>query len=110
MSLRVPRRGDIWWGDFADAGRRPAVIVTSDALLPRLTNVTVVTLTTRVRGVNTEVAFSREEHGLDEDSVANCNNIITVPKASLIAYISHADLDAMNAIADAIHIALDLEY
>lgn len=111
MSRSAPRRGDIWWTDFGgDYGTRPGVIVTSDKLLPHLTNVTLIVVTTRIRSLYTEVLLPATEHALDEDSAANCSNILTVPKSRLMEFISHADLDTMNAIATAIHEALDLEW
>ena len=103
-----PRRGDIWWVDLADAGIRPAVIVTSDGVLPRLLNVTLIPVTSTIRGVDTEVELTPEENGVDLPCVANCHNIQTVPKASLLQLISRADADTMNAIDEAIHLALDL--
>lgn len=43
---------------------------------------TVVLVTTRVRGLPTEVGLGAA-HGLVEGSVANCDNVLTVPKAAL---------------------------
>ncbi len=106
----VARRGDIWWARIGSAGIRPAVILTSDAALSRLTNVTLVPVTSRVRGLDTEVLLTPEQHGLDRRSVANCHNILTVHRTNLIAFISHTDQETMNAISEAIHIALDLPW
>ena len=59
MSSPQPRRGDIWWIDFGEAGgKRPSIILTSDKLLPHLTNVTAVVVTTRIRGTETEVRLA----------------------------------------------------
>ncbi|AZI42643.1 hypothetical protein EHF33_07680 [Deinococcus psychrotolerans] len=45
----APRRGDICWCDLDE--RRPVVILTRDALIAHLSNVTVAPLTTRVRSI-----------------------------------------------------------
>lgn len=88
MNRPAPRRGEIWWADFGDSGgRRPGVIVTSDKLLPHLTNVTCIVVTSRIRGIDTEVSLPAAEHNLHRDSAANCNNILTIPQANLIELI-----------------------
>jgi mRNA interferase MazF len=68
--------------DWPALGLRPAVIVTRPAAIPYLTNVTVVLVTTRVRGLLTEVELGAA-HGVVEGSVANCDNVLTVPKTAL---------------------------
>jgi len=44
--------------------------------------VTVASITTRIRGLPTEVLLDRAQ-GLDDDSVVNCDNLFTVPKTSI---------------------------
>ena len=105
---RFPRRGDIWWADVADDDTRPCVLLTSDKVLPRMSNVTLVIATSTIRGLDTEVLLTPEEHGVDNRCVVNCHNIQTVPLTSLVEFISHADVDTMNAVDDAIRIALDI--
>ncbi len=75
-------RGDVHDVDWHPGGRRPAVIVTRPTALPFLTSVVVVLVTTRVRGLPTEVTLGTKQ-GLVEGSVANGNNVLTVPKSSL---------------------------
>ncbi|MEM1013106.1 MAG: type II toxin-antitoxin system PemK/MazF family toxin [Planctomycetota bacterium] len=103
-----PKRGDVWLGDFPDYGTRPAIIVTRNQAIAKLTNVTLVVTTTRIRGWETEVVLSPERHGLRKTSVASCDNVLTVKKSYLIRRMGELDLDTMNAIDDAIKIALDL--
>ena len=111
MSQSTPRRGDIWWVDFGPpTGRRPGVVLTSDALLSRLTNATCVAVTTRIRGVDTEVRLTPARHGVQRDSVANCTNILTVPQARFIRFVSHLDRATVHEIVGAVHKALDLEW
>lgn len=47
-----------------------------------LANVTVASITTRIRGLPTEVELDRAQ-GLDDVSVVNCDNLFTVSKSSI---------------------------
>jgi len=75
-------RGDVYDVEWPALGLRPAVIVTRPTAIPYLANVTVVLITTRARGLPTEIELGTY-HGLLEGSVANCDNVLTIPKAAL---------------------------
>jgi len=75
-------RGDVVDVDLPQLGRRPAVIVTRQVAIPFLANVTVAAITTRARGLPTEVRLDRDQ-GLAHDSVVNCDNLLTVSKTAI---------------------------
>lgn len=51
------KRGQIWWCQLeAPDKRRPVVVLTRSAVVPHLTQVTVAPVTSRIRGLPTEVA------------------------------------------------------
>lgn len=60
-------------------GRRPAVLLTRDVILDRLTNVTVAPITSTIRGVPTEVLLD-EDAGLGHECVVSCDNVTTIPQ------------------------------
>jgi mRNA-degrading endonuclease toxin of MazEF toxin-antitoxin module len=60
--------------------------------------------------VPSEVLLDAPEHRLARTSAANCSNRMTIARTSLLNFISHCDQDEMNAIVEAIHDALDLEW
>lgn len=62
--------------------RRPVVLLTRPEALRYLRNVTVAPITSTVRGVAVEVPVG-PEHGLDQDSVADLDNVTTIPLARL---------------------------
>ena len=77
------KRGEIRWASLPEpAGRRPALVVTRDRAIAARDRVTVALLTTRIRGLRSEVPVGRSE-GLGRDSVAACDNLQTIPKAAL---------------------------
>lgn len=100
-------RGDVYDAETA-GGARPAVIVTRDRAIPYLRNVCVVAVTSRVRGLPTEVPLGRAQ-GLTRECVANCDNLFTVPRDSLgrrRGSLGPEDLARLNS---ALRIALELD-
>ena len=84
------------------------MLLTRDAVLPRLANVTAVPITTRLRAIPTQV-YLDEACGLSGMSAASCDNITTVPKSLLVRRRGLLDVVRMRAIALAIKVALDLD-
>lgn len=103
----TPHRGEVYDVRFP-SGRRPAVVVTRERVIPYLSGVTVVQVTETVRGLPTEVSLGRE-HGLDHDSVVNCDNLATVPKAALERYRGTLGPVELARLRDALRLALELD-
>ncbi len=78
-----PERGDVWFADVPGDKRRPVVVLTRSSVLPRLTTVLVAPVTTRVRKIPTEVPLG-PAHGLGRPCVANFDNILPLPKETLV--------------------------
>lgn len=75
-------RGEVWWVEHPDAGRRPACVVTRDAAIPVLAAVLVAPATRTIRGLPTEVALGPED-GMPSACALSLDNLTTVPKALL---------------------------
>jgi mRNA interferase MazF len=99
-------------GDVYDAtlpgGTHPAIIVTRDHAIPLLRNVTVVAITSRIRGIRTEVALGTRQ-GLARDCVANCDNIFTIPKRALDTRRGALGAPERRQLDAALRIALELD-
>lgn len=79
------KRGEIYWAELGPpSGRRPVLIVTRESAISFLSSVVVVPISRTVREIRSEVAVGSEE-GLSEESAANCDNLLTVPKQRLDA-------------------------
>jgi mRNA interferase MazF len=100
-------RGDIYDVELPVGGRRPAVIVSRDTLIPLLTAITVVGITSTVRGLRTEVPVG-PGHGLDRDSALNCNHLATLPKARFGRYRGRLGPAELARLDDALRVALAL--
>jgi mRNA interferase MazF len=86
---------------------RPVLVLTREVVRPHLNRVSVAPITSTIRGLSTEVPVGAD-NGLDHDSVVNCDNIVTVPKAALGRHLGYL-FDAQEpALADAIRAAFDL--
>lgn len=101
-------RGEVYDVDWPGLGARPAVIVTRPSAIPHLTNVTVVLITTRVRGLPTEVELGAAQ-GLIEGSVANCDNVLTILKTALERHRGTLEPAELRTLDDALRIALALD-
>ena len=86
---------------------RPAVILTREIVRPHLSRVTVAPITSRVRGLTVEVPVGRS-NGLDQDSVINCDNIVTVPTSAVGRQIGFLWSEQEPRLSEAVRAALDL--
>lgn len=81
--MSEPRRGEVWWGEIEDVGRRPFLVMTRSAAIPVLHNVLAVPVTRTIRGIPTELPLSPED-GMPTDCAASFDNLRVVPKAYLV--------------------------
>lgn len=61
---------------------RPVVVLTRERARSSMTLVTIVPITSRARGLVSEVPVGRR-HGLDGNSVISCDNVKTIPADAL---------------------------
>jgi len=87
---------------------RPVLVLTREVVRPHLRNVTVAPITSRIRGLSTEVAVGRP-NGLDHHSVVSCDNITTVPADQLLGQIGFLLPDQEELLTGAIVAAFDLD-
>lgn len=104
-------RNEIYWAGLGgQGGRRPVCVLTRDSVIAVLDRVTCAPITRTVRGIPSEVAVG-PDHGLPDDGVINCDNIITIGKQRLdeqpvgsLDEVTRAQLDR------ALRFALDIVY
>jgi mRNA interferase MazF len=65
---------------------RPALLLTRETAVPYLTNITVAPITSRVRGLASEVAVGRA-NGLEQESVIACDNVTTIRRELVVRQI-----------------------
>lgn len=81
-------------------------VLTRDAAIPTLANVVVALVTTRVRGLPSEVPLGPED-GLPQPCVISLDNLRTVPKGQLVEPITTLGPDRLAALCSALRSATD---
>jgi len=79
----VVARGELWWGETPDEKGRPFLVVSRDAANRVMQRVLVAPVTSRIRGVPSELSLGEAE-GLPRRSVASFDNLQPFPKAMLV--------------------------
>lgn len=102
-------RGEVRWCDFPPPDkRRPVVILTRGSVLPYLHEVTIVPLTTRVRGIASELRLDRSD-GMVKLCVANFDHVQTVPKNNVGDFITRLSTERMDQARAALLFALGFD-
>ena len=102
-------RGDVWQVDLGGrAGKRPALILTRQAVIAFLNKLTVAEVTTQGKGYPTEAAIGQLAN-LARDSYVQLDNIQTIAKERFLKYLGHLDEKTMQLIGSKAVIALGLE-
>jgi mRNA-degrading endonuclease toxin of MazEF toxin-antitoxin module len=102
-------RGDIWILDLGGrAGRRPALIVTRQAVIPHVNQLTVAEITSVGKGYPTEVAIGHAAN-LAKESYVQLDNVQTVSKARFVKYVGALSAATMRTIGRTLILALGLE-
>jgi mRNA interferase MazF len=110
-----PRRGEVWLADFGEpggreqAGRRPALIVSADALNEGPAGlIVVVPITTARRGLPSHIEIEPGDSGLDDVSYAKCEDIKSISDRRLIARLGATEPDVMFNVGRVLTYLLDL--
>ena len=102
-------RGDVWQLDLGGrAGRRPALIVTRQGVIPHVSKLTIAEITSVGKGYPTEVSIGQKAN-LPRDSYVQLDNLQTVSKERFVKYLGSLDAATMRAIGRTLILALGLE-
>jgi mRNA interferase MazF len=103
----LPRRGEVWWCEIADVGRRPVVVLSRDTAIPRLRRVLVGPCTTTIRGIASEVVLEPDSDPVPRRSAVNLDSVESVSVAVLVSRLGRLADTRMRAICAALAIAVD---
>lgn len=102
-----PLRGEVWWCEVAEIGRRPVVVLSRDAVIPRLRRALVAPCTTTIRGLASEVVLDPGEDPIPLRSAVNLDSVESVSVAVLVDRIGRLADDRMRQVCTALSIAVD---
>jgi mRNA interferase MazF len=92
-------QGDVYWYIFRTPDkRRPVLILTRNSANSFLTGITVAPMTTTIRGIPTEVVLTPANDGGLTDRAGNTDNVQTIQKVNLGAYITHLSPERMREV------------
>ncbi len=104
MARRVGR-GEIWFLDRPRPDkRRPVLVVSRPSLIGLLNTVTVVAITSALRGSPTGVELG-PNHGLRTTSCANLCNLFTVRQSELNRFVGTVGPEKMRDVCRALRVA-----
>src|SRR3712207_7836175 len=80
----LPTRGEVWWCEMAEIGRRPVVVLSRDAVIPRHRRALIAPCTTTIRGLVSEVGLEPGEDPVPRRCVATLASAETVSAEFLV--------------------------
>lgn len=105
----LPARGELWWCELADIGRRPVVVLSRDAAIPRLRRTLVAPCTTTIRGLASEVVLEPGDDPVPRRSAVNLDSVESVAVATLVDRLGRLGPDRMDEVCAALAVAVDCQ-
>ena len=101
-------RNEIWWARLPEpVGRRPVLLLSRREAYVVRRKIVVAEVTTRVRGLATEVRVGRPE-GLSRTSVVNLESLVTIPKEWLVERAGTLGRGKVARVNEALRFALEI--
>ena len=103
----LPLRGELWWCEPPEIGRRPVVVLSRDAAIPRLRRVLIAPCTTTIRGLASEVVLEPGDDPVPLRSAVNLDSVESVSVGLLVERLGRLSDARMREICAALAVAAD---
>lgn len=103
----TPVRGEVWWCELPETNRRPVIVLSRDAAIPRLRRALVAPCTTTIRGIASEVVLEPGEDPVPRRCVANLDSVESVSLGVLVDRIGRLGDQRMREMCQALEVAVD---
>jgi mRNA interferase MazF len=103
----LPTRGEVWWCELPDVGRRPVVVLSRDVAIPRLRRTLVAPCTTTIRSLPSEVVLEPGDDPIPRRSGINLDSVESVSIAVLVERLGRLSDDRMREVCAALDVAVD---
>ncbi len=107
--IAQPRRGEVWWCEPPEVGRRPVVVISRDAAIDRLRRAIIGPCTTTIRGLASEVILEPGEDPIPRRSAVNLDSLESVSIGLLVERIGRVGDERMREICAALAVAVACE-
>jgi mRNA interferase MazF len=102
----LPARGEVWWCELPEIGRRPVVVLSRDVAIPRLRRALIGPCTTTIRGIPSEVLLEPDEDPIPKTSVINLDSVESVSVGTLVERLGRLGDERMRQVCAALEVAL----
>lgn len=103
----LPLRGELWWCEPPEIGRRPVVVLSRDVAIPRLRRALIAPCTTTIRRLASEVVLEPGEDPVGRRTAVNLDAVESVSVGVLIDRIGRLSDARMAEICAALAVAVD---
>ena len=103
----LPARGDVWWCEMPEIGRRPVVVLSRDAVIPRHRRALIAPCTTTIRHLPSEVILEPGEDPVPLRSAVNLDSVESLSIAILVERMGRVADHRMRQLCAALAIAVD---
>lgn len=109
MTSAGPRRGEVWWCEPPEIGRRPVVVLSRDVAISRLHRAVVGPCTTTIRGLPSEVVLEPSEDPVPRLSAINLDSVESVAIGLLVERLGRLSDERMRDVCAALRVAMACE-
>jgi mRNA interferase MazF len=106
----LPARGEAWWCELPEIGRRPVIVLSRDAAIPRLRRTLIAPCTTTIRGLPSEVVLEPAVDPVPRRSAVNLDSVESVALATLTDRLGRLADARMREICEALSVAVDCRH
>jgi mRNA interferase MazF len=103
----LPARGEVWWCELPDFSRRPVVVLSRDASIPRLRRTLIAPCTTTIRGLASEVLLEPGDDPIALRSAVNLDSVESVSVGALTERLGRLSGDRMAEVCLALAVTVD---
>lgn len=103
----LPARGEVWWCELPDIGRRPVVVLSRDAAIPRLRRTLIAPCTSTIRGLPSEVVLEPGTDPVPRRCALNLDSVESVSIAVLVERLGQLGDERMREVCAALSVATD---
>lgn len=105
----LPARGEVWWCELSEIPRRPVVVLSRDAAIPRLRRALIAPCTTTIRGLASEVVLEPPDDPIPRRSAVNLDSVESVSLGTLTMRLGRLADDRMGQVCSALAVAVDCD-
>ena len=103
----LPERGDVWWCELPEIGRRPVVVLSRNAAIPRLGRTLIAPCTTTIRGLPSEVVLEVGHDPVPRRSAVNLDSVESVSLTVLVDRLGRLSDERMRQVCAALEVAVE---